>query len=583
MKKERLVSVATPEPTKQTTRVPADRPWEQFYPASVGDVEQLEFPNLGDLVRRSSYKYSERMALQCALPNGMSASLTYREVDELSDSVAAYLTSVLKLDQGERVAIQMPNCLAYPIVQFGVWKAGCVTVNINPMYKARELQEQIADSGARLLVGFDMATAELELVAAQAGLEKVLVAEITDFFPRHLQLAARTLRRLKKQVPSSSLDLGKLSDAVAMGHRAKASLSRMDYTRSVPSDTLACLQYTGGTTGKPKGAELTHRSIMTNLQQAWSLWGDALRLKEQTTLTSLPIYHVFAMSSVLMTYGLGIQNILIPNPRPISNLRKVFEKERITFMLGVNTLFSQLLNEPWFRENPPRFMDIAIAGGTALQDSVAEEWKAVVGHEICQGYGITEASPVVAANPLDGKAERGTIGIPLPGTDIRLVDDEGNDVAPGEPGELWVRGPQVMRAYWQNKQATDETVRDGWLLTGDIATMDNDGFFRIVDRKKDMIIVSGFNVYPNEIEEVLVSHPKVHDAGVVGLVDTKTGEAVHAFVVVDGVTVEELEKFCAKRLVAYKQPARIRVVDELPKTNVGKVLRTELRLLADKL
>lgn len=559
------------------------KPWQQHYPFEGAEgFEAITSANLGDMVRDAAAKYRTRTALSVCLPNGFSTSLTFAEVDEMSDAFCAYLTRIVGIRPGDRVALQLPNSLAYPVAQFGIWKAGAISVNVSPLYTARELEEQLRDSGARMLVGFDQFTDKLEQVATRTQVERVVISSVTDFFPQIARLGFNAYLKATRSVPFSALDGEPLMDAIKQGRRVKAGLSRIDYTVSVQSHRVAALQYTGGTTGVSKGTELTHSNILSNVAQAQTMWSGVLKLKEHTTLTPLPMYHVFAMFSVLLCFSVGIHNVLVPNPRPISNLQKVFTRHRITFMTGVNTLFSQLLNEPWFRDTPPRHLEIAIAGGTALQNAVAEEWFNVVGHEIYQGYGITETSPVVSVNPVGGVCKRGSIGVPLPGTDIRIVDDEGELVPQGKAGEILVRGPQVMRGYWNNTEATEESIKDGWFYTGDVAEMDEDGYLKIVDRKKDMIIVSGFNVYPNEVEDCLVSHAGVADAGVIGVPDTRTGEAVHAYVVKNDDNVDEnmLRAHCEEALTGYKIPARILFISSLPKSGVGKVLRKELRRIA---
>lgn len=558
------------------------RPWLKYYSASSKhNLDEIPYRNLGDLVSKASAEYANQPAFTTILPNGTSGTITFAEVDRLSDQFAAYLRHELGLAKGDRVAIQAPNCLTYPIFLYGAAKAGCVIVNLNPLYTPPETEFALADSGAKLLVIIDMFAGKLDTVIPKTEVQKVLITSVAEFFPPLRKFLVQTAQRLKKMIPPVPVAAEPFSKAIELGAKHVAAGRKVPVTE-VELDDLLALQYTGGTTGRPKGAMLTHRNLTSNVAQSYNNLQDTLQ-DNRTTLTPLPMYHIFALGVSSVIYSIGGHNVLIPSPRPVSNLRAAFEKYNFAFMPGVNTLFIGLLNEEWFRANPPREMT-AVAGGTALQDAVAEHWEQVTGQRIYQGYGLTETSPIVTSTPLDSPRKPGTIGIPLADTYVRIVDEEGNPVPVGQPGELIIKGPQVMKGYWNRPEETEGALKDGWFYTGDIAKMDEDGFFYIVDRKKDMVIVSGFNVYPNEVEEVLVKHPGVLEAGVIGVPDETTGEAVRAYIVRrdQSVTEQDIIEHCRQHLTAYKVPKQIVFREELPKTPVGKVLRKDLRTEALK-
>jgi len=553
------------------------RPWLKHYTGlSKPNLDALPYKNFGDMVSQASREYAQQPAFTTMLPTGTSGTLTFAEVEQLTDQFAAYLRFELGLAKGDRVAIQSPNCLAYPIFLFGAAKAGCVIVNLNPLYTPPEIEHALTDSGAKLLLMIDMFADKLATVIPKSQVQTVLITSVADFFPPLRKFIVKTVQRLKKMIPEVPVPARPFTEAIKLGAKhlnGGRALPRDD----VSLDDLLALQYTGGTTGRPKGAMLTHRNLVSNVAQSYNNLQNILQ-DNRTTLTPLPMYHIFALGVSGVVYSVGGHNVLIPSPRPISNLRPAFEKFKFAFMPGVNTLFIGLLNEEWFRANPPRELT-PVAGGTALQDAVAERWKQVTGRRIYQGYGLTETSPIVTSTPIDSPEKPGTIGIPFADTYVRIVDDEGRPVPVGERGELVVKGPQVMKGYWQQPEATAEVLKDGWFSTGDIAVMDEDGFFYIVDRKKDMVIVSGFNVYPTEVEDVLVKHPGVLEAGVIGVPDEATGEAVRAYVVKrdPSLTEEALREHCRQYLTGYKVPKQFIFRDELPKTPVGKVLRKELR------
>lgn len=555
------------------------RPWLRSYGEGVGaELEALPDRNISELIRRSARQYADKTAFTLCLDNGMHASLNFREVDHLSDQFAAWLRDELGLQPGERVAVQMPNCLSYPVTAFGILKAGLVLVNMNPLYTAREMNQQLRDSGATVLVLIDLFADKLEAGLKDTQVKTVLLAGIGEFFPWLKKALIRLVLRLRRQLPATAQPTLAFAEALKLGARRLGGKPFPEL--DLDSDALALLQYTGGTTGVPKGAMLSHGNLLANLAQTQQVAGPTIRKGEDVILTALPLYHIFAFTFNLMTFYMdGCQNILCPSPRPPSNLRKAFEQFRVTKFSGVNVLFHALCHEDWFRKAVPP-IDMTISGGTALHASVAREWKELVGSELCEGYGLTETSPVVAANQPTGEIILGTIGVPLPGTDVRIVDDEGQPVPPGEPGELAVRGPQVFLGYWNRPDETAKSMRDGWFLTGDVATMDERGYLRIVDRKKDMIDVSGFSVFPNEVEEVLESHPDIAEAGVVGAPrEEGMGEFVRAYVVSRNpkLTEKEVIAHAREQLTSYKVPKQVIFRSELPKTPVGKILRKDLR------
>ena len=511
----------------------------------------------------------------------MNGSLTYRQVDELSDQFASYLREELKLSAGDRVAVQMPNCLSYPVVAFGVFKAGCVLVNTNPLYTATEMIHQFSDSGATTLVVIDMFADRLPEVLGKTNIKNVVVVKISEYFPSIVGGVIRLVQKFwSRTLPKIEVEHIRFAKALELG-KAKHSKERAaGYLNGVTNESVAALQYTGGTTGVSKGAMLSHGNLVANTLQMIAHCGDGMRAGKEIVLTALPLYHIFAFTvNLLGFFHNGARNILIPSPRPPSNLQRAFDNYKVTWLSGVNTLFNALLNERWFQDAPPKHLRASAAGGMALQASVAERWRKLTGTPIVEGYGLTESSPVLTFNLLTGLAKDGSIGIPIPSTEVKCVDENGKEVAIGEAGEIIARGPQIMLGYWQRPEETAKTLKDGWLYTGDIAQMDSDGFFTIVDRKKDMILVSGFNVYPNEIEEQIAAVPGVLEVGVIGVPDEKTGERVQAYVkaVVPPPSREEIIAHCRNALAAYKIPQEVIFIDELPKSPIGKILRRELR------
>jgi len=543
----------------------------------------LRFNHLADLVRKSSARFSGQTAFTTCMPNGMHGSLSYAEVDRLSDAFAAYLRESLGLAAGTRVALQTPNCLAYPVVAFGVFKAGCVLVNTNPLYTPTEMEHQLRDSGAEVLVIVDMFANKLEGILGNTAVRKVVVAEVTQFFGAVPRAVIRSVMKLWNRVlPAVVVPHVSLAQALAEGEAAlkgkPAALAA--YTQGQGMEALAALQYTGGTTGTSKGAMLTHGNLLSNLEQAYAMGRSHIEEGRECVLTALPLYHIFAFQfNLLCFYAAGARNVLVPSPRPVQNLQRAFDNYPITWVSGVNTLFNALLNEEWFTAFPPKHLKAAVAGGAALQSVVAERWQRVTGTVIAEGYGLTEASPVVCFNPISGVRKPDSIGVAVAGTEIQLVDDAGKPVAAGQPGELLVRGPQVMQGYWQRPEETALALRGGWLHTGDVAVLDTDGYYRIVDRKKDLILVSGFNVYPNEVEDVIARMDEVLEVAVIGVPDAQTGESVRAFIVPQGAGCDEaaVRAHCRKYLTDYKVPKSVKLRSDMPKTPIGKILRKALR------
>ena len=570
--------------------------WWSGYPAGVGRAARpFPFENLGQLVRAAAERYGDRKAETLVLPNGMEASLSFREIDRLSDAFAAYLQHGLHLPAGARVAILLPNALAYPICAFGVLKAGCVVVNTNPLYTRREIEIQLQDSGAEVLVVLDHFGDKVTSVVPHTQVKTVVVTSIADFFPLLTRTLIRTKLRLSGMVPPLGLPFTRLPRALRQGalHLAKERLRPEAAPAPGPTrDSLALLQYTGGTTGTSKGAMLSHGNLLANLEQIAEITGIYLTHGEETVLTVLPMYHVIAFTiNLLFGFHSGSHSILVPNPRPLANLRPAFKNHAITWMTAVNTLLKALPGEPWFHPGMTRKMLGVFAGGMQTHPAVLQQWETFTGCLVIEGFGLSETSPLVTFNAAVRDGERlrrtmkqvGGVGLPLPGTEVRLVDDEGNPLGPGEHGEILVRGPQVMQGYWQQPEETARTLQDGWLRTGDIGRFDPEGYLEITDRKKDMIIVSGFNVFPNEVEACIALHPDVADVAVVGVPSEDTGEAVRAFVVSrKELTVEEIRAHCRILLANYKVPTSFSFLAEIPKNAVGKALRRELRTTASQ-
>jgi len=546
--------------------------WLNRYPADVpAEINPDRYGSLIDLFEHAVLRY----ATQTAFIN-MGKSLTFQQLDDRSRAFAAYLQQGLGLKKGDRIALMMPNLLQYPIALFGILRAGMIVVNVNPLYTPRELEHQLNDSGASAIVIVSNFAHTLEKVVAKTTVKHVILTRLGDqLSPAKGTLVNFVVKYIKKMVPKYYLP-GAISFRQALQNGAQ-----MEYVKpTIINDDLAFLQYTGGTTGVAKGAMLTHRNMQANLEQTKATYGSLLKAGEETVVTALPLYHIFALTvNCLLFIELGGANLLITNPRDIPGLVKELSKHPFTAITGVNTLFNALLNDDAFNKLDFSTLTLSAGGGMAVQKAVAERWEKLTGHYLLEGYGLTECSPLVSVNPYDIQCHNGSIGLPVPSTDIMLVDDNGNEVPEGEPGELCIKGPQVMLGYWQHPDATDEVLKNGWLRSGDIVTVDHEGFLRIIDRKKDMILVSGFNVYPNEIEDVLMLHPKVREAAAIGVPNDVAGETVKVCVVKkdDSLTKEELITHCKRHLTGYKIPRIVEFRDELPKTNVGKILRRELR------
>lgn len=546
--------------------------WLNRYPADVpAEISADRYTSLIELFEHAATRYADQPAFI-----NMGQAMTYRKLEERSRAFAAYLQQGLGLKKSDRVALMMPNLLQYPIALFGILRAGMIVVNVNPLYTPRELEHQLNDSGASAIVIVSNFAHTLEKVVAKTQVKHVILTRLGDqLAPAKATLVNFVVKYIKRLVPKYHLpDAISFRNVLHQGYR-------MQYVRpEIINDDLAFLQYTGGTTGVAKGAMLTHRNMQANLEQTKATYGSLLKEGKETVVTALPLYHIFALTVNCMLFiDLGGANLLITNPRDIPGLVKELSKVRFTAITGVNTLFNALLNDEDFQKLDFSSLSLSAGGGMSVQKAVAERWEKLTGHYLLEGYGLTECSPLVSVNPYDIRYHSGSIGLPVPSTDIRLVDEQGNDVAEGEPGELCIKGPQVMLGYWQRPDATDEVLKNGWLQSGDIVTVDHEGFIRIVDRKKDMILVSGFNVYPNEIEDVLMLHPKVREAAAIGVPHEVAGETVKICVVKKdaSLTKEELIVHCKKHLTGYKVPKIVEFREELPKTNVGKILRRELR------
>jgi long-chain acyl-CoA synthetase len=551
-----------------------DRIWLKSYPAGVpAEIDLNEYTSLNDVLAQSCRKFRDLPAFR-----NLGTTITYAELDRLSRQFAAWLES-LSLAKGARVALMMPNLLQYPVALFGALRAGAIVVNINPLYTARELEHQLKDSGAEVIVILENFAHVLEKVLANTAVKHVVTTQVGDLLtlPRRLMVNF-TVKRVKKMVPDWHIE-GAIPFRTALDRGSRAPLDE-----AAPSHAdIAFLQYTGGTTGRSKAAMLTHGGLVANMLQARAWSRGFLEEGTETVVTALPMYHVFSLTTnCLLFIKLGGMNLLITNPKDMAGFVKDLRKTPWTVMTGVNTLFNGLLNTPGFDTADFSHFKFALGGGAAVHNTVAERWKAVTGRPIFQGYGLTETSPFVSCSPLDGEYSP-SIGLPLPSTEVAIVDDDGHPMPPGGEGEICVKGPQVMAGYWQLPSETAAAFTpDGWLRTGDIGIMDDDGYMRITDRKKDMILVSGFNVYPNEIENVIAAVPGVVECGVIGVPDIIAGELVKAFVVSDNpnLSAEQIVAFCRQNLTNYKVPRMIEFRSELPKTPVGKILRRELRAVA---
>lgn len=549
-----------------------EKVWLKNYPENVKQsIEPDEYANLLEILDDTVQKHGDRPAV-----TNLDVTLSYKELSQRATDFSAYLQNDLGLQKGDKLAIMMPNLLQYPIALFGALRAGLAVVNVNPLYTPRELSHQLSDSGAKSIVILANFANTLEEALEKVELDNIIVTQIGDVCPQPKRFIVNfVVKYFKKMVPSFTLP-NTVSFVDAMNKGADSEFKPVEITQA---DT-AFLQYTGGTTGVAKGAVLSHKNMVSNVMQTYAWMGPFLNEGKETIITALPLYHIFSLcvNCLLFTKAAG-HNVYITNPRDMNDFCKNLKKYPFTALTGVNTLFNGLLNNQSFRELDFSKLKLTVGGGMAVQKSVADKWQELTKTPLLEGYGLTETSPVVSMNPLDLEAYNGTIGLPLPSTDIQIRDDEGKVLGFDEAGELWVKGPQVMEQYLGRPKETDEVLKDGWLATGDMATIDEEGYLRIVDRKKDMILVSGFNVYPNEIEDIVALHPKVLEVAAVGEPDDVKGEIVKIVVVKKDQSLdkEALIAHCREHLTGYKIPKIVEFREELPKSNVGKILRKELR------
>lgn len=547
--------------------------WKDKYPEGIPtEINPDQYPNIQAVLKESCQRFADKPAF-----TNLGKTLTYGDLYRMSGDFAAWLQNYTDLQPGDRIAVQLPNLLQYPVVVFGAIRAGLVVVNTNPLYTTREMEHQFNDSGAKALVCLANMGHLAEAVVPKTDVKTVIITEVADFLPPLKRLVINSVvKYVKKMVPAFHIPNAlKLNDVLALGSKKAARNENPD------SDTIAILQYTGGTTGVAKGAMLTHRNLVANMLQTKAMMASNLSEGSETIVAPLPLYHIYAFTfhcmAMMMT---GNNNLLITNPRDLPSMIKDLKNNKFSGFVGLNTLFAALCNNNDFRSLDFSNLKMTVSGGMALQIATAERWTQVTGSQVCEGFGMTETSPVATVNPIQ-KIQLGTIGIPVASTLCKIVDDDGNELALGESGELCVKGPQVMKGYWLREDATKEVLDDeGWLRTGDIAIIQEDGYIRIVDRKKDMILVSGFNVYPNEIEDVLATLPGVLQSAAIGVPDEKAGEAIKVFITVrpgDSLTKEQVTTHMRSNLTGYKVARQIEFRDELPTTNVGKILRRALR------
>lgn len=548
-----------------------NRPWLANYPAGIpANINADQYDSLLEFIKECFTKNDKKVAFEC-----MGATLTYNQLDKLSTHFGAYLQS-RGLVKGDKIALMMPNLLQYPVALFGALKAGLVIVNTNPLYTPREMEHQFTDSKVKAIVIAENFASNLQQIMGNTDISIVITASIGGMLgPIKGRFTNFVVRKIKRMVPKYTIpNTFTIKEAIKQG--SKFTLKEV----ATCGDDVIVHQYTGGTSGVAKGAMLTNRNLLANMLQIKAWLSDSMDDGKSVTLSPLPMYHIFAFTVNCMSMmSFGARTILIVNARDLGSIIKEFKNHKINVMTGVNTLFNALLNNEEFKKVDFSDLKIVVAGGMALQNTVATKWKEVTGCTLSEGYGMTESSPVASVNPIDGTARMGTIGLPIPSTEMRVVDDNGIKLGAGISGEIQIKGPQVMKGYYNKPAETAETIKDGWLCTGDIGMMDTDGFFKIVDRKKDMILVSGFNVYPNEIEDVISQHPKVLEVAAIGIPSEKSGEVVKVFIVRKDKSLKEKEiiTFCKQHCTGYKVPKEVEFRDELPKSNVGKILRRELR------
>lgn len=549
------------------------QPWHASYPEGVKfEINPDAYASLPEMVNECIEKFADHPAFE-----NMGKQISFNELGHMIDAFASYLQHHTNLKPGDRIAIQMPNLLQYPVALYGALKAGLVVVNTNPLYTPSEMLHQFNDSGAKAIVVVENFANHVEEIIKETQIETVIVTKIGDMIGGIKGgIVNLVVKYVKKMVPSYHLP-----QAIPFKQVLKKGAEQPSEEVKIESSELAFLQYTGGTTGVSKGAMLTHRNVVANMEQVceWMFHG-GLQEKKEIFITALPMYHIFALTcNALLSVRIGALNVLITNPRDMKTFLKDLGRHQWTILTGVNTLFNGLLNQPTFKNLDFSKVKFSFAGGMALQKYVADKWLEVTGTPVSEGYGLTETSPVLTANPLRKDAETGFIGMPVPSTEIKIFDDDGNEVKAGERGELCARGPQVFKGYWNRPEETQNCFHEDWFKTGDIAVMDDRGFFKIVDRKKEMILVSGFNVYPNEIEDCIALHDKVLEVGAIGVPDAKSTEAVKVYIVKadESLTEEEIREHCTEHLTGYKRPKYIEFIDELPKSNVGKILRRILK------
>lgn len=555
--------------------------WLKAYPKGVAqEINESHLKPLPQIFKDSVKEFQNNVAFE-----NFGSSLTYNELDEMSDNFASFLANYLGLKKNDRIAIQLPNLLQYPVIMLGALKAGLIVVNTNPLYTEKEMAHQFKDAGIKALVIFEPFAHKLNNIKNEVKIESVITTKVGDLlgFPKSLiynfvlNLKNKKEFKAKGKTPPSNTVKGAFSfhEALNLGQNKKFTPPAIDI------EDTAFLQYTGGTTGVAKGAELTHRNIAANMLQILEWKKPLLTKGEEIVLTPLPLYHIFSLTVNCFAFlHFGGKNILITNPKDIPAFIKLMGSKKYTVLTGVNTLFNALMNHKDFEKLDFKNLKISVAGGMALQNAVCTRWDKLTGNPIIEGYGLTETSPVACCNPIDGTNKLDHIGVPLPSTECKIIDDDGKEVAQGERGEICIKGPQVMKGYWNRPDETEKVLTsDGWLKTGDIAVVDKEGFFKIVDRKKDMILVSGFNVYPNEVEDALANHPGILEVAAIGVPDDASGEKVKVFIVKkdSNLTADEVKTFAKTCLTGYKTPSLIEFRDELPKTNVGKILRKELR------
>ena len=549
-----------------------DYPWLAQYPeATPHDIDPDTYPSLVAFLADCVAKFGDKSAYE-----NMGVEISFNDLDELSSAFANYLMHETNLEKGDRVALQMPNVLQYPVALFGVLKAGMVVVNTNPQYKPSEMEHQFTDAGAKGIILLNTFAFKLEEILPKTQIETIIIAEVGDMLGTLKgALVDFMIKRVKRMVPDYNLPT-----AVDFQEVIKTGKQHTYTQPEIKNTDLALLQYTGGTTGVAKGAALSHRNLLANIAQVEAWMRPKLVEGEEVTITALPLYHVFALTvNCFGMLKIGAKSVLITDPRKMDDFIKVLKSHPFSVITGVNTLFNGLVQRPEFQNVNFEHLKVAVAGGMALQKAVADKWKYLTGNDIVEGYGLSETSPLLTCNPIDGTEKLGTIGLPVPSTEIKIVSDEGAAQGVGEFGEIWARGPQVMMGYWQNPKETDIVMEGDWFKTGDIGFFDSEGFIKIVDRKKEMINVSGMKVFPNEVEDVIAQLEGVLEVGVIGVAHKNSGEVVKAFIVKKdkNLTEEVIMKHCRDHLVAYKMPKFIEFREELPKSTVGKILRKELR------